>query len=136
MPRIINRTSSGGTGALLGGIGQGLSNFAGAYMGREQLDQQKAQQKQMNELINKIYGGMTPVQPQVQMPQQTIQQPMQDVPPMQQNMPQSGMTRPQQLGSSIPSVMTPTIPRSASFDPVSQMIGGGQPGWLSAIMGM
>ena len=135
MPRIINRTSSGGTGALLGGIGQGLSNFAGAYMGREQLDQQKAQQKQMNELMGKIYGGQM-TQPQAQMPQQVMQQPMQDVPPMQQNMPQMGMTRPQQVGSSIPSVMTPTIPRSASFDPVSQMIGGGQPGWLRAIMGM
>ena len=135
MPRIINRTSSGGTGALLGGIGQGLSNFAGAYMGREQLGQQKAQQKQMNELMNKIYGGQM-TQPQAQMPQQVMQQPMQDVPPMQQNMPQMGMTRPQQVGSSIPSVMTPTIPRSASFDPVSQMIGGGQPGWLRAIMGM
>ena len=121
MPRIINRTSSGGTGALLGGIGQGLSNFAGAYMGREQLDQQKAQQKQMNDLMSRIYGWAPTAQTQAPV-QQPIQQVMPDVPPIQQNMPQMGMT--------------PTIPRSASFDPVSQMIGGGQPGWLRAIMGM
>lgn len=150
MARIINRTSSGGPAALLGGIGQGLSNFVGAKMGKEQLNMQRDQQNKMNDLMQKIYGAGMPAQqinrPSIQPMQPTgvIQAAQMDVPPMQQNLsnmrnqsPTGGAMGiiPQNGYNMLNSQISPYVAPQFDFNPVNKMIGGGTPPWMRQLFG-
>ena len=69
MPRYISKTSTG-PDAFLSGLGQGLSNFAGAYMGKQQMRQGEDYNNKMLQMMQNMYGGggqqqgMQPQQPQ------------------------------------------------------------------------
>lgn len=63
MPTIINKRKSDPWGDILGGIGQGLSGFAGGYMGRQQMDAAKAQSQAMQGLMGRMFGGPGGINP-------------------------------------------------------------------------
>lgn len=59
MPRVINRTS--GSSPFLSGLGQGLSNFSGAYMGKKRVDQGQQQLDLMKDYFKNMPGGAGPL---------------------------------------------------------------------------
>lgn len=56
MPRIIKRNNSNPWDDVLGGIGQGLSSYAGVKMGREQMNMAKDNNAAMRDMMGRMWG--------------------------------------------------------------------------------
>lgn len=54
--QVIRRRKSDPWGDTMGAIGQGLSGFAGGYMGRQQMDMAKENSSMMRQMMERAWG--------------------------------------------------------------------------------
>lgn len=76
--QIIKRKKRNTLSDTLGAIGQGISGYAGGYMGRQQMDMAQKNQAMTQELMKRAFGSpsdITPPMPETQPPLQITPDP-------------------------------------------------------------